>query len=913
MSTPQLERFLKDLREAAVVAESEWQPILERNPELEPRGLALALVQAGLLTDWQAKFILSGRNRLRVGNYLLQERLRRDEMGDGFLAWHEPLHRQVRLQILPESVTRQSPVFQAVTNLVGQLTALDHPRLEHVYDLGEEGGRLYVVYEVVPGEHLEARRLATLTQGEAAGLLQGVSAALATLQGRCLAHGEIAHSGLLLEPTGEGKLVGMCEANLRRTLGAMEAQTEEDWLRLDRREWKELAERLFARQFRTPEFDSWRKLMSRAVEEPNALGDLAQQIDQWRRELQAGAAASDVGLVPQPPAEETSTSATARPSPATPGPAAKGNRPEAAKVRSTRESHSAAKKRAGTSSPWRRLYSLVVAALATVGLLSYLLWRFVPGEASNQTTATALKELDHDRTVQSPVPNTPQPAVRQGRNAAPAAVEVERDPLDRSRQSSEAELPKPAQAGKGMLEPGAELGTTPPEVSGQQLTGRAPGAGLGSEVELVGAAQAVPSPAGKQEKDPFQIPAKAAEKDAPGVAEQPNAAAPLMGEQSVAGTALPGQPAANGLPTAPPAAALPGFPAMVNLGRPGEPACSLGAVPNLTAEQLTLHLLYDPETVGKSRIVFELQPQVEQSGWSVVSRKRAGDPESLAVGEFLLADGQLQFRWAEGLDLKSNSLSLCNCLLKIEPVGGAAFELALREPLLIEDLLLDEKTLKAEAKFDLPAAPNMDSIAVVVGPFPRQGAWAEALVLNEDFEDRQPAVVVFRPVPNEQLFGLTLERRWRGQAELTAAWALQGPELPNKPGPNWVPTRQSDFQLLVEGTAQAYTQSVGVSEAATRASEDAPFGSKTKLRNLASEAKNNMLQLKARNELMGVHQEKLAAIRSGGIPLRLVYRVAEREVVLAETAAAREATLAVEAESKQPPAKDKRNNAKGMK
>jgi hypothetical protein len=64
---------------------------------------------------------------------------------------------------------------------------------------------------------------------------------------------------------------------------------------------------------------------------------------------------------------------------------------------------------------------------------------------------------------------------------------------------------------------------------------------------------------------------------------------------------------------------------------------------------------------------------------------------------------------------------------------------------------------------------------------------------------------------------------------------------------------------------------------------------------------------------MGVHQEKLTAIRSSGIPLRVVYQTAEREIILAETPAVREAISAVEAENRQPPEKDKRNDAKGMK
>jgi hypothetical protein len=49
---------------------------------------------------------------------LLEDRSRRDELGDCFVAWHQPLHRRVQLQILPEKITRQSPEFAAVSNSV---------------------------------------------------------------------------------------------------------------------------------------------------------------------------------------------------------------------------------------------------------------------------------------------------------------------------------------------------------------------------------------------------------------------------------------------------------------------------------------------------------------------------------------------------------------------------------------------------------------------------------------------------------------------------------------------------------------------------------------------------------------------------------------------------------------------------
>jgi hypothetical protein len=927
MSNPQLERFLKDLRDSAVIPESDLLPLAERFEDGDPKGLALALVQAGLLTDWQAKFILSGRNRLRVGNYLLQERLRRDELGDCFLAWHEPLHRQVRLQILPETVTRQSPTFQAVTNLVGQMTALDHPRVEHIFDLGEEGGRLFVVFEQALGQRLDVRGLITLTQREAAGLLQGISAALAVLHARGLGHGEVAATGLLLEPTGEGKLVGLCEASLRRVLSPNAMLPKEEWLRLDRREWKELAERILVRQFRAPEFDAWRKLADRLADDPSALVDLAERVEDWQRDLQASAGASDLGLEPEEAKFGEPASVRLEPDLATEkvaniGANRQGKRaPGVGNVRTSRESSSLTTKKVERRNPWLRLYSLVVAVVAAVGLLGYVLWRLLPGDglpssaASNTDaakTSVALGKSTEDAvTAKSPALGLEKKAAREDVAASRPAGKSELPLADGEQPGSET-LPGSANPqGKGENEPLAGGGAGQPAQLSSESALRAPGSGLASEVELASETPATSTGKVKQEKDPFQIPGKKSETPPSGEMEKQPPANSTEGAAQVAG--LPAnQPSGATLKT-PPVVDLSRFPAVVNLGLPGEEERPLGPIANLAAEQITLQLLYDPETVAKSRIVFELQPLPAKSAWTVVSRKRSGDPESQEVGEFRLVDGRLYFRWAATVDAKSSSLSLCNCLLQIEPQSGVPTTTVLREPILIDGFKLDEKTLKAEGKFDLPAAPNSDNIGIVFGPFPQQGAWAETLVLNENFEERQPAVLVFRPVPNEQLFGLAFERRWRGQAELTAVWSVQGPESPNKPGPSWLPVRQTEFDNIVNATTQAYTQSVSNSELATRASEDAPFGSKTKMRNLATEAKNSMLQLKARHELMGVHQEKLTAIRSSGIPLRVVYQTAEREIILAETPAVREAISAVEAENRQPPEKDKRNDAKGMK
>ena len=64
---------------------------------LSTTAIAKDFIRDEILTPWQAKYLLSGRSRLHIGNYRLLERIRRDEFGDRFFAIHEQLDRMVEI------------------------------------------------------------------------------------------------------------------------------------------------------------------------------------------------------------------------------------------------------------------------------------------------------------------------------------------------------------------------------------------------------------------------------------------------------------------------------------------------------------------------------------------------------------------------------------------------------------------------------------------------------------------------------------------------------------------------------------------------------------------------------------------------------------------------------------------------
>src|SRR5437867_3071607 len=75
-------------------------------------------------------------------------------MGKVHVAVDERLGREVAIKILPLEVAR-SPDRQARFQREAQAaSALNHPGIVTVHDVGNDGGRLYLVMELVDGESL---------------------------------------------------------------------------------------------------------------------------------------------------------------------------------------------------------------------------------------------------------------------------------------------------------------------------------------------------------------------------------------------------------------------------------------------------------------------------------------------------------------------------------------------------------------------------------------------------------------------------------------------------------------------------------------------------------------------------------------------------------------------------------------
>ena len=174
-----------------------------------PTRLADGLVGAGILTQWQANKLLSGKCRgFHLGSYRLLRPLGKGGMGIVYLGEHHVMKRLMALKILqPHAVadTRRIERFKAEARACAQL---DHPNIVRAYDFAQSGGKLYIVMEYVDGVDLQyaIQRDGPMSIADAIDVLTQSTRGLAHAHERGIVHRDIKPSNLLMRTDGVVKL-----------------------------------------------------------------------------------------------------------------------------------------------------------------------------------------------------------------------------------------------------------------------------------------------------------------------------------------------------------------------------------------------------------------------------------------------------------------------------------------------------------------------------------------------------------------------------------------------------------------------------------------------------------------------------------------------------------------------------------
>src|SRR5476649_728644 len=90
-----------------------------------------------------------------LGHYKILERIGAGGMGEVYRARDTRLGRTVAIKVLPADVADDPDRRERFLSEARATAALSHPNIAALYEIGEEEGHLYLVFEFVPGETLK--------------------------------------------------------------------------------------------------------------------------------------------------------------------------------------------------------------------------------------------------------------------------------------------------------------------------------------------------------------------------------------------------------------------------------------------------------------------------------------------------------------------------------------------------------------------------------------------------------------------------------------------------------------------------------------------------------------------------------------------------------------------------------------
>jgi len=160
-------------------------------------------VAAALLTD-EPHASLLGRE---LGHYRIQSRLGAGGMGEVYLAEDRRLGRKVALKLLLKEFTQDPERVRRFEQEARAASALNHPNIITVYEIGQADGVHFIATEYVAGQTLRQRMRATrLELIEVLEVATQVATALAAAHEARIVHRDIKPENLMLRPDGYVKV-----------------------------------------------------------------------------------------------------------------------------------------------------------------------------------------------------------------------------------------------------------------------------------------------------------------------------------------------------------------------------------------------------------------------------------------------------------------------------------------------------------------------------------------------------------------------------------------------------------------------------------------------------------------------------------------------------------------------------------
>lgn len=846
-----------------------WQ---SENPGQNPTDDACQLVRENLLTEWQAKYLLSGRYRLHLGNYQLLRRVRRDAFGDRFVALHPKLGRTVQVQVLPVELTndpKQRSEFLKQAKLAGEL---DHPSLAHVFDIDKQQGRYYLVTEHTPGQSLAEFSEKSLDERKIARIVQDSISGLTYAHSRSVVHGNLSMDNVLIDENGQVKISQLALSPLveRASDAPKETATPEQAdllaiVRLGRRLLNRMEPSAATRQLCT-------LLTNLDTKDDSAFADALGTLKDWidaepiastaKESVKGGvqAVATKGIFIPDPEIERRSKNARLT------------DKQKSKRSRRGGERNGDAMKslvHAATS-------VLVMLAVGVAGYFGYRAFQQPDGTNTVAQNQTAIqKGAEPVSTSKSLIPANgsaepkPNPDANATTNSSPSSRSIPpesakpqtlfRDLAESGRANSELTV-----AAKSSDQADVTSAVEPTVETGGDFSNE-PFSNVSGPDEGSQADKDPPSNPASMPQSSIERSASAKER-----ADTGRESAEKKSEKKATGGTKKKSESAK------PSGPFDGFPDSVDL-----PATE--TVENVVVAEIKQDSIYllgmtlrSPEGVGKGRTNFELRRnETKKQQWSVIAKKSPkSDGDPVGQFEFDKPTGQIRFRWLpEAADSKIANY-VRNCVLKLT-LADDSWTLALRKPLSLPDLKLTREQPFAQLDSAIKWLPNPSRTTIELLPTRAAGlpkTWLDPAIVQPG----SPSAIHFHEAISNRFMWLQLDADTRNEAKFDLRLMLKHVDGTVQPI-----ARSDDLKKLAELLLAA--AATAQQEYLTKNDMVAPYGQKTKFRDYVAKLKSKAAKTMKQSQIAAENIAIIENFYDRVIPVRVIFRSDDHRVVLVDT------------------------------
>ncbi|HKA21484.1 MAG TPA: protein kinase [Blastocatellia bacterium] len=164
-----------------------------------------------------------------LSHYRILSKLGAGGMGEVYLAQDQKLERLVAIKFLPMDLAQDDNANKRLIREARAAAALDHPNICAIHEVGDEGGRTFIVMQYVDGETLATRiQRKPLELKEACQIAAQVADALAKAHSSGIIHRDIKPQNIMITERGQAKILdfGLAKVSANRNDLASEAETQ---------------------------------------------------------------------------------------------------------------------------------------------------------------------------------------------------------------------------------------------------------------------------------------------------------------------------------------------------------------------------------------------------------------------------------------------------------------------------------------------------------------------------------------------------------------------------------------------------------------------------------------------------------------------------------------------------------------